>query len=95
MAKDNPNTQPKKPKEPTPFEKFDRLAKRIIRVPKAKADERKATCVWAGIAVLLGLAVASCGGGSPSVTPTPEIHTVNGTFALLSTLVPEVPEVPA
>jgi hypothetical protein len=29
MAKDNP-------KEPTPFEKFDALAKRIIRVPKRK-----------------------------------------------------------
>ena len=39
MAKDSPKT---KPKEPTPFEKFDRLAKRIVRVPKAKIhDERK------------------------------------------------------
>lgn len=39
MAKDNPNTRPKKPKEPkepTPFQKFDALAKRIIRVPKDK-----------------------------------------------------------
>jgi hypothetical protein len=44
MAKDNPNTRPKKPKELTPFQKFDALAKKIIRVPKAKADERKAAC---------------------------------------------------
>jgi len=33
MAKDKPET---KPKEPTPFEKFDRLAKKIVRVPKDK-----------------------------------------------------------
>ncbi len=33
MAKDDPKT---KPKEPTPFEKFDRLVKRIVRAPKEK-----------------------------------------------------------
>jgi hypothetical protein len=41
MAKDNPNTQPKKPKEPTPFQKFDALAKRVIRVPKREIEQRK------------------------------------------------------
>ncbi len=39
MAKDNPSTRPKKPKEPTPFEKFDQLAKRIVRVPKERIRE--------------------------------------------------------
>lgn len=38
MAKDSP--KPKTPKEPTPFEKFDRLAKRIIRVPKDQIREK-------------------------------------------------------
>ncbi len=38
MVKDKPKTQPK---EPTPFEKFDRLAKRIVRVPKQEIDRSK------------------------------------------------------
>jgi hypothetical protein len=39
MAKENPDTNPKKPtKEPTPWERFDRLAKKIVRVPKDKAQ---------------------------------------------------------
>jgi hypothetical protein len=42
MAKDQPKTGPK-PKEPTPFQKFDALARRVVRVPKAAIrDERKA-----------------------------------------------------
>ena len=36
MAKDKPET---KPKEPTPFEKFDRLAKKIVRVPKRETEK--------------------------------------------------------
>jgi hypothetical protein len=41
--------------------------------------------IWVGIAVLLlGLITASCGGSSPAATPTPEIHTVNGTFDLIA-----------
>ncbi len=41
MAKDNPNTRSKQSKEPTPFEKFDALAKRIIRVSKAATTKGK------------------------------------------------------
>jgi hypothetical protein len=41
MAKDNPNTRPKKPKAPTPFQKFDALAKRVIRVPKEALQKPK------------------------------------------------------
>lgn len=37
MAKDQPKTEPK---EPTPFEKFDRLVKRIVRMPKAKIPKK-------------------------------------------------------
>ena len=41
MAKDQPKPESKKDTS-TPFQKFDRLAKRIVRVPKAKIhDERK------------------------------------------------------
>lgn len=40
MAKDSPDTKPKKPKEPTPFEKFDALAKRVIRVPKNQVQAK-------------------------------------------------------
>jgi hypothetical protein len=40
MAKENRDTKPQL-KEPTPFEKFNRLAKRIVRVPKSATDERK------------------------------------------------------
>ncbi len=39
MGKD----RPKKLKEPTPFEKFDQLAKRIVRVPKRAIEENKKT----------------------------------------------------
>jgi hypothetical protein len=31
-----------KPSEPTPFQKFDALARRIIKVPKAVVDRRAA-----------------------------------------------------
>jgi hypothetical protein len=41
MATENPNTRPKKAKEPTPFQKFDALARKIVRVPKAKADAQR------------------------------------------------------
>jgi len=34
-----PLLQPKQ-SEPTPFQKFDALARRIIRVPKAELDRR-------------------------------------------------------
>lgn len=40
MAKENRDTGRKKPKaerEPTPFERFDRLARRIVQVPKEEA----------------------------------------------------------
>ena len=43
MAKDQPKTEPKtkaQARKPTPFEKFDRLAKRIIRVPKDQARDK-------------------------------------------------------
>jgi hypothetical protein len=40
MATENPNTRPKKAKEPTPFQKFDALAKRVIRVPKDQMRTR-------------------------------------------------------
>jgi hypothetical protein len=36
MAKENPNMKPK-PKAQTPFRKFERLAGKIVRVPKDKA----------------------------------------------------------
>jgi len=35
MAKENPDTKPK-PKAETPFQKFERLAGKIVRVPKGK-----------------------------------------------------------
>jgi len=38
MAKENPNT---KPKAMTPFRKFERLAKKIVRIPKDKAREQQ------------------------------------------------------
>jgi hypothetical protein len=41
MAKDNPNTRPKKPKEPTPFQKFERFAKKIVRVQKREIEGLK------------------------------------------------------
>jgi hypothetical protein len=41
MATDNPNAHPKKLKEPTPFEKFERFAKKIVRVPKREIERRK------------------------------------------------------
>lgn len=36
MAKENPNT-----KNETAFQRFERLARRIVRVPKDKAQEPK------------------------------------------------------
>jgi len=36
MAKDSP-----KPKTETPFQKFQALARKIVRVPKAEADKGK------------------------------------------------------
>lgn len=33
-------TEPAKTEEPTPFQKFDRLAREIIKVPKAEVDRR-------------------------------------------------------
>jgi hypothetical protein len=39
MAKDQPETKPK-PKEPTPFQKFDALARKIVRVPKERVKPR-------------------------------------------------------
>ncbi len=41
MAKDNHDTKPKKAKEPTPFQKFDALAKKIVRVPKREIEGRR------------------------------------------------------
>jgi hypothetical protein len=38
MAKDQPPPESKKDTS-TPFQKFDRLAKRVIRVPKDKATK--------------------------------------------------------
>jgi hypothetical protein len=38
MAKEQPKPKSKKDTS-TPFQKFDRLAKRIIRVPKSEADK--------------------------------------------------------
>ena len=38
MAKDSPNT---KPKTETPFQRFQALARKIVRVPKGKIDEAK------------------------------------------------------
>ena len=39
MAKENPDTKPKGKAE-TPFQKFERLAGKIVRVPKEKLQER-------------------------------------------------------
>lgn len=38
MAKESPNT---KPKAETPFRKFEDLARRIVRAPKAEKSKRK------------------------------------------------------
>ena len=38
MAKDSPNT---KPKTETPFQKFQALARKIVRAPKGEADKAK------------------------------------------------------
>ncbi|HUG12480.1 MAG TPA: hypothetical protein VMM36_15790, partial [Opitutaceae bacterium] len=44
MAKENPETGEKKPKnDNSAFQKFDALAKRVIRVPKDKAASRKSS----------------------------------------------------
>jgi hypothetical protein len=40
MKKDTPRTRPTKDAR-TPFQKFDALAKRVIRAPKAKADGKR------------------------------------------------------
>ena len=40
MAKENPNTKPKG-KATTPFRKFEQLAKKLVKVPKDKIQERK------------------------------------------------------
>jgi hypothetical protein len=36
MVKENPDT---KPKAETPFRKFERLAKKIVRVPKGETEK--------------------------------------------------------
>jgi hypothetical protein len=36
MVKENPDT---KPKPETPFRKFERLAKKIVRVPKGETEK--------------------------------------------------------
>jgi hypothetical protein len=41
MKKDTPQTRPKKTKEPTPFQRFDALAKRVIRVPKSATEKKR------------------------------------------------------
>ena len=41
MATDDPKTRPKKAKDETPFGKFERLAGKIVRVPKNQAREPK------------------------------------------------------
>ena len=38
MAKDQPKTESKKDTN-TPFQKFDALVKKVVRVPKAKAQK--------------------------------------------------------
>jgi len=38
MAKENPDTRPK---TETPFQRFEALARKIVRVPKHQARERK------------------------------------------------------
>lgn len=38
MAKENPDT---KPKATTPFRKFEQLAKKLVRVPKAVIQDKK------------------------------------------------------
>ena len=40
MAKENPDTKPKGKAE-TPFRKFERLAGKIVRVPKKQAIRRE------------------------------------------------------
>ena len=39
MAKENPNTPPKTTKAKTPFQKFERLAKRLTAVPKSETEK--------------------------------------------------------
>jgi len=41
MAKENPDTKPKEKADKSAFEKFDRLAKKIIRVPKDQAQTKR------------------------------------------------------
>ncbi len=41
MAKENPDTKPKEKADKSAFERFDRLAKKIIRVPKDQAQDPK------------------------------------------------------
>lgn len=43
MPKENPDT---KMKSGTPFRKFEKLAKKIVRVPKDKAHQHKANKPW-------------------------------------------------
>jgi len=40
MAKENPNT---KAKAPTPFQKFQALARKIVKVPKSRMDKARDT----------------------------------------------------
>ena len=39
MAKENPNTPPKTTKAEAPFRKFERLARKIVRVPKGETEK--------------------------------------------------------
>lgn len=41
MAKENPNTPTKEKGGNSPFRKFEQLAKKIVRVPKDKAQDKK------------------------------------------------------
>ncbi len=41
MAKESPNTKPKATKTETPFQKFERLAREIVAVPKREIDKRQ------------------------------------------------------
>jgi hypothetical protein len=38
MAKDNPNTNPK---TETPFQKFENLVRKLVRVPKEKVQKQR------------------------------------------------------
>jgi len=40
MAKENPDTKPKAG-DNSPFRKFEQLAKKIVRVPKDRVQDRK------------------------------------------------------